>query len=181
MITSATTRARARYVSWRRRKCRLAADVRGPRLPNTGRVSRTAVQVPAQTAAAAAGVARRVAALAAVIAASLAVAAALHLSGAVSGRSAPYDARSAGIAEALIGVVLAATAAALARSAPRARRAGLLGFGFAIVGFGVGLSMTAQGGHWPDIAYHVAVLPLVIACFVALARAPRSSGGHGAT
>jgi hypothetical protein len=121
-----------------------------------------------------------VAVLAAVIAASLAVAAALHLSGAVVGRSAPYDADSAGIAEALIGVVLAITAAALVRSARQARRAGLLGFGFAIAGFGVGLSMTVQGGHGPDIAYHVAVLPLLIGCFVALLRAPRASGGHGA-
>ena len=119
--------------------------------------------------------------LAAVIAGSLAVAAGLHLSGTVGGRSAPYDADSAGIAEAIIGVVLAATATALARSARRARRAGLLGLGFALAGFGIGLSMTAQGGHWPDIAYHVAVLPLLIGCFLALARTPRSSGRQRAT
>jgi hypothetical protein len=117
----------------------------------------------------------RVAVLAAVIAASLAAASGLHLSGAVSGRSAPYDADSGAIAEALIGVVLAATAVALARSGPRSRRTGLLGFGFAIAGFGIGLSITAQGGHWPDITYHIAVLPLLLGCFAALLRAPRSN------
>jgi len=139
------------------------------------------VQARADTATGSRPVTGRVAVLAAVIAASLAVASGLHLSGAVHGAAAPYDAGSAGIAEAVIGAVLAATAVALARSGGRARRTGLLGFGFSIAGFGVGLSITAQGGHWPDIAYHVAVLPLLIGCFVALVRAPRSSGGQGAT
>jgi peptidoglycan/LPS O-acetylase OafA/YrhL len=115
---------------------------------------------------------RRVAALTAVIAASLAVASALHLSGHVHGRSAPFDATHAGIAEALIGVVLAGAAAALRRRGLRARRAGLWALGFAVLGFCWGLSMTAQGGHWPDIAYHLTVLPLLTGSFVALLRSP---------
>lgn len=113
---------------------------------------------------------RRVAALTAVIAGSLAVAAALHLSGHVHGRSAPFDAAHAGIAEALIGAVLASAAVALRRRGVRARRAGLWALGFAVLGFCWGLSMTSQGGHWPDIAYHLSVLPLLTGSFVALLR-----------
>jgi hypothetical protein len=143
-------------------------------------VSRTDLQDPADAATAAGRdrVTGRVAGLAVLIAVSLAVTSGLHLSGLLGGRSAPFDADRAGIAEALIGVVLAVAAVGLARSGRRARRVGLLGFGFAIAGFGVGLSMTSRGGHWPDIAYHLTVLPLLIGCFVALLRVPRTSDGQ---
>lgn len=110
---------------------------------------------------------------------SLAVTSALHLSGLLRGGSAPFDAVHAGIAETLIGVVLAVAAARLARSGRRARGVGLAGFGFAIAGFEVGLSMTWQGGHWPDIAYHLTVLPLLVGCFIALLRLPRSNDREG--
>jgi hypothetical protein len=113
---------------------------------------------------------RRVAVLVGVVACSLAVAAALHLSGQVRGRSAPFDADHAGVAEALLCLVLAGGAVALWRSGLRARRIGLGTVGFTIAGFGWGLSITAQGGHWPDIAYHLAVLPLLIGSLVALVR-----------
>ena len=83
----------------------------------------------------------------------------------------------AGIAEAVIGVVLAGAAIALWRGGARARAAGLAGIGFAIAGFGVGLADNiSTGGHWPDIAYHLTVLPLLIGSFVALLRLPRRTG-----
>jgi hypothetical protein len=111
---------------------------------------------------------RWVPAVLAAVVVSLAVASALHLSGQVHGRGAPFDADGAGIAEAVIGVVLAVGVVALWRNAdsPGARRLGLCAVGFAIAGFGWGLSLTARGGHWPDIGYHLAVLPLLVAGFV---------------
>lgn len=106
----------------------------------------------------------------ATVAASLVVASALHLSGHVAGRSAPYDAEHAGIAEAVIAVVLLAGTVVMLRSPGRARVAGLAAAGFATAGFLVGLTMTAQGGHWPDITYHLVVLPVLVGTLVALAR-----------
>ncbi|MGH9095418.1 MAG: hypothetical protein ACRDXE_09685 [Acidimicrobiales bacterium] len=115
----------------------------------------------------------RVAALMAVEAVSLAVASALHLSGRVHGRSAPFDADHAGVAEAIIGIVLAAGAVAMFRAPGRARKIGMAATSFAIVGFLVGLSMTTRGGDLPDIAYHLSVLPLLIGGVVVLWRAGR--------
>jgi hypothetical protein len=146
-------------------------------------MSRTDLQEPGAAPTAAGGdrVTGRVAWLAGVIAVSLAVTSGLHLSGLLDGRAAPFDADHAGIAEALIGVVLAVAAAGLARSGRGARQLGLYGFGFAIAGFGVGLSMTSRGGHWPDIAYHLTVLPLLIGCFLVLLRVPRTRGRQGSS
>jgi peptidoglycan/LPS O-acetylase OafA/YrhL len=112
---------------------------------------------------------RRIAWLLLFVAGTLGVASALHLSGNVHG-SAPFDADHAGIAEAVIGLVLAGCASIMLRAPARARTAGLAGTVFAIVGFGVGLSFTTQGGHAPDIAYHVVVLPMLLAVLVALVR-----------
>src|SRR5947208_2524637 len=103
-------------------------------------------------------------------AASLAVASALHLTGHVAGRSAPFDSDGAGIAEAVIGAVLLAGALDMLRRPHRARAVGLAATGFATAGFLVGLRMTALGGHWPDIAYHLTVLPVLIGSLVVLAR-----------
>jgi cytochrome bd-type quinol oxidase subunit 2 len=116
---------------------------------------------------------QRVAVLLGVIAVSLAVASTLHLSGRVDGRGAPFDADDAGVAEALIAVVLALAAIALWHGGSRVRRIGLWASGFAIAGFCWGLSVTARGGHWPDIGYHAAVLPLLVTSFVELLRAGR--------
>jgi len=113
---------------------------------------------------------RRVAALTGLEAFSLAVASALHLSGLVTGRTAAFDADGAGIAEALIGVVLAAAAVALWRGGRWGRRLGLYAVAFSIVGFLWGLDFSARSGHWPDIAYHVSVLTLLVASFVVLLR-----------
>jgi hypothetical protein len=124
---------------------------------------------------------RRVAALMAVQAVTLGVASALHLTGHVHGRSAPFNADHAGIAEAIIGVLLAAGAGAMVRFPAKGRAIGLVLNGFATVGFLNGLSMTAQGGDAPDIAYHLVLLPVLIASFVVLLRAtpdrPRQNVG----
>jgi hypothetical protein len=114
--------------------------------------------------------ARRVGALMALEAGSLAVASALHLSGQVHGRSAPFDADHAGVAEAIIGVVLAVGALTMFRSPLRARAVGIVATGFGVIGFLVGLSMTARGGDAPDIAYHLTVLPLLVVSLVVLLR-----------
>src|SRR5437867_1258383 len=78
---------------------------------------------------------RRLAALMGFAAATLAVASVLHLSGHVHGRSEPFDAAHAGIAEAIIGTVLACGAVAVFRRSSRARAIGIATTGFAIIGF----------------------------------------------
>ena len=113
---------------------------------------------------------RRVAALMAFEAFTLAVASTMHLSGHVHGRGEPFDANHAGIAEAIIGAMLAAGAVAMLRAPARARTIGVVLNGLAIVGFLNGLSITARGGDAPDIAYHLVVLPLLVASVVVLAR-----------
>lgn len=121
---------------------------------------------------------RRLAALMILIAVSLSVASIVHLVGHVQGRSELYRAQDAGIAEAVIGAVLVAGAVAMVRIPDTARVAGLAATGFAIVGFLVGLSITARAGHLPDIAYHAAVLPLLVITFVALVRIGRRGERH---
>jgi len=96
------------------------------------------------------------------IAVSLFIAAAVHLFG--------YDADDAGVAEAIIGVVLTAASVLMVRMPARARAIGLAGTGFAIAGFGVGLTVTAERGTWPEVAYHVVVLPILIGTFIVLLR-----------
>ena len=108
----------------------------------------------------------RVAALMVVEAATLAVASALHLSGSVQGRSAPFNAGHAGVAEAIIGGVLAAGAVVMFRPPAPGRST----TGFAIAGFLVGLNFTARGGHLPDIAYHITMSPVLIGSLIVLVR-----------
>jgi hypothetical protein len=104
------------------------------------------------------------------VAVTLAVASGLHLSGHVTGRSEPFDAEHAGIAEALIGAVLFGSAIAMLYLPRQARPIGIAATGFATAGFLWGLNMTAQGGHWPDITYHLTLLPVLIGSLVVLAR-----------
>jgi hypothetical protein len=113
----------------------------------------------------------RVALVLGAVAVSLGVASALHLAGWVDGRGPAFDPDGAGIAEAVIGAVLAGCVVAMVRLPGRARGIGLAGAGFATAGFLVGLSFTARGGHWPDIAYHLSVLPVLLGSLVLLARA----------
>jgi hypothetical protein len=114
---------------------------------------------------------RRLAGLMLFIATTLGFASGLHLFGSVHG-SPPFDADHAGIAEAVIGLALAAGAATMLRSPRSARAAGLVAVGFATIGFMVGLTFTSQGGHAPDIAYHVTILPVLLGILVILARRP---------
>lgn len=86
-------------------------------------------------------------------AASLVVASAVHLSRSES---------KAGIPEAVICVALFAGAVAVYRPVPSWRAATLASVGFAILGFALGLSITARGDSIGDIAYHATVLPILI-------------------
>jgi hypothetical protein len=113
---------------------------------------------------------RRIAALMIVEAATLAVASALHLSGSVQGRSAPFDPDRAGVAEAIIGAVLVAAAFVMFRAPAWARTVGIAATGLAIAGFLLGLSFTARGGHLPDVAYHLTILPVLIGGLIVLLR-----------
>ena len=133
----------------------------------TGNVSlhRPDGSVPRPTAS------RRMVALMAAIAVTLGLASVLHLSGGVHGRSAPFNATHAGVAEAVIGIVLAVGAAAVVRFPERARPIALGAVSFATVGFVVGLNFTARGGHLPDVIYHVALLPVLLGSLVVLLRA----------
>jgi hypothetical protein len=117
------------------------------------------------------GTVRRIAALMIFEATSLAVASALHLSGLVHGRAAPFNGIHAGAAEAVIGAVLAGAAVAMFRAPALARTIGLAATAFAIIGFLVGLRFTTLGGHIPDVAYHVTLLPVFIASMIMLLRA----------
>jgi hypothetical protein len=114
---------------------------------------------------------RRIALLMGLVAASLAVMSILHLAGAFEGRT---D-WGAGIAEAIIGVVLVGGALALVRNGDR--RAAVAALGFAIAGFLVGLRFTIGDGG-VQLAYHVAVLP-VLAVGLALATRRARTGGAG--
>jgi hypothetical protein len=100
----------------------------------------------------------------------LAIASILHLAGAVDGRSAPFDGQHAGIAEAVIGTVLAGAALGMVRVPSSARTMALTATGFATLGFLVGLQFTVRGGHRPDVAYHLVMLPVFIGTLVFLPR-----------
>jgi hypothetical protein len=113
---------------------------------------------------------RLIAALMVLEAASLAAASALHLSGLVHGHGAAFTETAAGIAEAVIGLVLLAGAVTLARRAIEGRSAALRATGFAIAGFIYGLSLTVRAGDVPDITYHATVLPLLILTLVLILR-----------
>ncbi|ACL42210.1 hypothetical protein Achl_4259 (plasmid) [Pseudarthrobacter chlorophenolicus A6] len=107
---------------------------------------------------------------------SLAVISGLHLSGVIAGGTKPYNPQAAGIAEAVIGVVLVAGAVMAMRSPARGRTAAMAATAFAIVGFLVGLGFTISGGQPTDVAYHATVLPLLV---LTLALSVRWTGARG--
>jgi hypothetical protein len=109
----------------------------------------------------------------AVVAASLAVMSSLHLSGVLASGSPPFRSSDAGIAEAVIGIVLLAGAVAVWRNPDRARSAALFAIGFAVVGFVVGISITISGGNAVDITYHATVLPILAVTMTFLIRSRR--------
>ena len=120
----------------------------------------------------------RIAALMAAEAGSLAVMSSLHLAGRLNGTK-PFDPNRAGIAEAIIGVVLAAGAVALLRGRRRAWSIAVAANIFAVVGFAVGLSRTIQGGGAVDIGYHLTVLPLLLLTLLILVRERRAAPAAG--
>jgi peptidoglycan/LPS O-acetylase OafA/YrhL len=122
---------------------------------------------------------RTLAGLIAFAAVSLAVVSPLHLTGAIRGGSKPYDPTDAGIAEAVIGIVLAGGAAALLLSPHRGRRAALAATGFAILGFILGLTFTLRGGTAFDVVYHATILPVLIVTAILLA--PRSGAAQSSS
>ncbi|WP_139346795.1 hypothetical protein [Sinomonas mesophila] len=121
---------------------------------------------------------RGLAALMILEAATLAVVSTVHLLGLTGEGKPPYSPTAAGIAEAIIGVVLVAGAVALVRSPGRGRLAAQVATGFAVVGFLVGLTFTLLGGGPADIAYHFAVLPVLILTFVLLSIRTKPRAGR---
>jgi hypothetical protein len=108
-------------------------------------------------------------------AATLAVIALLHLSGVLGGGSKPFRPTAAGVAEAIIGAALVCGAVALLREATYARGIAVATTVFAIAGFVLGLSFTVRGGGAIDIAFHAAVLPLLLLTLILLLRSRRLS------
>jgi hypothetical protein len=111
-----------------------------------------------------------IAALMAFEAVMLAVISPLHLSHVLSGGAKPFNPTAAGVAEAIIGIALTAGALALIRETRHAQHTALAATGFAIIGFLVGLSFTLRGGAAIDVAYHTAILPLLVVNLAALLR-----------
>ena len=134
---------------------------------------------PSDTAPQGTGRSRQIALVMVAVAASLAVASTLHLSGAVASGPKPYDATDAGIAEGIIGAALVAGAVALWRAPGRGRPFAIGATVLTIVGFLVGLNFTARPGHTPDLVYHLAVLPILVATLVVLVRSGRVTSDRG--
>lgn len=120
---------------------------------------------------------RRVAFAMELEAATLAVMAVLHLAGSFGGSLRSFSAPEAGVAEAVICLVLAYGATGLMRGRPRARAVAIAAVVFAIAGFVVGLGETVRSGQALDIAYHVTMLPLLALTLSALARRPARDTG----
>lgn len=115
---------------------------------------------------------RRIAVAMGLEAAALAVMALLHLAGSLGGSLSSFSAPDAGLAEAVICIVLAYGANGLIKGKPRARAVAIAATVFAIAGFVVGLGETVRGGQPLDIAYHVTMLPLLALTLRALVRRP---------
>ncbi|HEY1569891.1 MAG TPA: hypothetical protein VGG05_01000 [Pseudonocardiaceae bacterium] len=106
---------------------------------------------------------------------SLAVMSTLHLTGRLSDGSRPFQPSAAGIAEAIIAVVLFGAAMAALFAPERARPTALAATGFAIAGFILGLTFTARGGNVADVAYHASVLPILVVTMALAARTGSNS------
>jgi hypothetical protein len=112
-------------------------------------------------------------------ASTLAIMSVLHLTGILAAGTRPFNRTHAGIAEAVICVVLIGGAAALARDSLSGRAIASGTVGFAILGVIAGLNFTIQGGDAVDIAYHATLLPLLLITLAALLRGA-SARGHAA-
>jgi CHASE2 domain-containing sensor protein len=108
-------------------------------------------------------------------AASFLTAASIHLGGIVDG----YGHTKAGTAETVIAVVLVVGLVLTWSRSPGARQAAVGAQGFAILGVCVGLFTIAVGvgpRTVPDVAYHVAILGVLLAGLALAARGPSTSG-----
>ena len=85
----------------------------------------------------------------------------LHLTSSLGAGLKSFSAPDAGVAEAVIGIVLVYGAVRLMRGAPRARGVAIASTAFAIVGFIIGLGASLRGADAIDIAYHATMLPLL--------------------
>jgi hypothetical protein len=110
------------------------------------------------------------------VAFSLAVFSALHLSGTIHAGAKPHTPNDAGIAEAVICVVLVAGLISLLRAPHRGRTDAIVATAFAILGFVVGLTSTVEGGPAIDLVYHLTALPLLIVILILLVRMPAAPG-----
>jgi hypothetical protein len=120
------------------------------------------------------GVDRTIGMLMGFVAATLAIGSFVHLAGFTpSGAKPPFQADHAGIAELIIGLVLAYGAVIFLRAGTHARTAALATTAFAIVGFLVGLRFTLSGGDVPDVAYHAIMLPILALILIAVVRGAR--------
>lgn len=106
----------------------------------------------------------------AIEASTLAITAALHLAGGMPDEPKRFSGTSAGIAETIIGLVMAFAAGELFRRSEGARSLALGATIFAIVGFLIGLSFTIRSGAPIDLAYHATMLPILVATTLALSR-----------
>jgi hypothetical protein len=113
---------------------------------------------------------RPIAAPMAAVATSLAVMSVLHLTGTLGGETRPFNRSGAGIAEAVICLVLGYGVVRLLRQRTGAQAVALATTGFAIVGFLIGLRFTLGGGGAIDIAYHLSALPILLIALIALVR-----------
>jgi hypothetical protein len=103
-------------------------------------------------------------------AATLAAISSLHLAGATAKGKPPFSATDAGIAEAVIFLVLVAAIAINVRRPRWGWLAAVAATTFAIAGFLIGLSFTLRGGSSADVAYHASILPLLLATLTLLLR-----------
>lgn len=83
----------------------------------------------------------------------------------------------ASIPEAVLGFVLAAAAAVVLLAPDRARWAAVAANSFAILGVAYGMSVTVPSGRIADIAYHSALMALLLVTEVRLLRLARSRHG----
>jgi hypothetical protein len=113
---------------------------------------------------------RAIVALMTFTAATLAIFSAMHLSGVLHPGAGAGSSDGAGIAEALICVALLLGTRAFVREPARGTASALLSIAFAIFGFIVGLTFTLRGGEAIDLAYHLAMLPVLIVTAVLLLR-----------
>lgn len=133
---------------------------------------------PGQSNPAANGVSGSALALMWFATATLAVVSPLHLAGLI-GNGAEFNASAAGIAEAVIAVVLASAATLAWRMPRRARPVAVGAEIFAILGFGLGLSFTARGGGAFDVTYHAVMLPVLVGTLILLLRPRRGTSTTG--